>query len=161
MKSAKAKADILSSDLKSLAIEKWLLKYEEEDKNPGSVMLEQMNELDETAQFMFVPSDKYLKIGKEDAEQLKEDFGDDIVEESTKYSFDDKMIKKYGEVLSKLILESDEIADADKRKIIKATNTYSIKKGTIDKLSDYGDVDEIFETVRPVVSLKGVEVVNG
>jgi hypothetical protein len=110
---------------------------------------------------MFIPMDKYITITADRAEELQETFGEEIVEEETTFSFDSAMIEKYGEILSRLIEESDEIKDADKEKIIKATTKYSVAKGTIDKFSTYGDVVEVMEAVKPVVSLKNVEIIKG
>lgn len=160
MKSAKAKVDMISSEIKELGKSEWSKFYSESGKNPGSVMLENIKGED-VAQVMFVPSDRYITINEERADELRESFGDEIVEEDTTFSFDSKMIEKYGEVLSDLIMNSDDISDADKDKIIKATTKFSVAKGTIDKFADYGDVEAIMETVRPVVALKNVEVIKG
>jgi hypothetical protein len=160
MKSAKAKADIISDELRDVAKTEWLNQYERTNKNPESVMICQSQD-DDTAQFMFIPMDKYITITADRAEELQETFGEEIVEEETTFSFDSAMIEKYGEILSRLIEESDEIKDADKEKIIKATTKYSVAKGTIDKFSTYGDVVEVMEAVKPVVSLKNVEIIKG
>jgi len=109
---------------------------------------------------MFVPSDRYLKVDEDEVDNLKEDFGNDIISEESKYTFDNKMVEKYGEVLSKLILECDDIEEDDKKKIIKTTKNISIKKGTIDKMSEIGNVKEVYEAVRPIVSLKNVSIIN-
>jgi len=161
MKSAKAKADLISDELKDIAKELWVDEYEKTKKNPESVMIVQENEKGDTASFMYVPSDKYISINEERAEELKEAYGDEIVEEKTIFSFDNDMIERYGEILSRLIEESDEISAKDKEKIIKATTSYSVAKGTIDKFKQYGDVSEMIETVKPVVALKNVEVIKG
>jgi hypothetical protein len=71
------------------------------------------------------------------------------------------MIEKYGEVLSELIENSDEIEDKDKEKIIKATTSYSVAKGTISKFKEYGEVVEMMETVKPVIAIKNVEIIKG
>jgi hypothetical protein len=60
-----------------------------------------------------------------------------------------------------LIENCADIADADREKIITATTKYSVTKGTIDKLNQYGDVTEVMEAVKPVVALKNVEVIKG
>ena len=91
----------------------------------------------------------------------REEYGDDIVEEATTFAFDESMIEKYGEVLSNLITSCDEIADADKDKIIKAVTKFTIAKGTIDVMKTYGKVNEVMEAIRPVVMLKGPEVIKG
>lgn len=161
LKSAKAKADIISDELKDLAKDKWADLYEETNRNPESVMIVQDNEDGNTAQFMFVPTDKYITINEDRAEELKDTYGEDIVEEKTTFSFDETMIEKYGEVLSELIENSDEIEDKDKEKIIKATTSYSVAKGTISKFKEYGEVVEMMETVKPVIAIKNVEIIKG
>ena len=161
MKSAKAKADMISDELRDLAKTEWSKLYEQTGKNPGSVMLEHVNSNDDVAQIMMVPSDKYITITEERAEELKDTFGEEIVEEKTTFSFDADMIEKYGEVISRLIEESNEISERDKEKIIKASTSFSIAKGTIDKLNKYGEVSGMVEIVRPVVALKNVEIIKG
>ena len=160
MKSDKAKADMISDELKDLGKEKWSEMYQKTGRNPGSVMLESRVGED-TAQVMFVPSDKYISLTGEKAEVLREEFGEDIVEEKTTFAFDNDMIEKYGEILSNLIEACDEISDEDKGKIIKAVTAFSVAKGTIDVMKNYGQVSEVMEQVKPVISLKNVEVIKG
>ena len=160
MKSDKAKFDMISDEVREVDKEKWAELYQRTGKNPGSVMIESKSGLD-TAQLMFVPTDKYITINAEKAETLREEYGDEIVEENTTFSFDDEMIQKYGEVLSAMIENSDEIAEADKDKIIKAVTKFTVAKGTIDVMKTYGKVNEVMEAVRPVVMLKGPEVIKG
>ena len=160
MKSAKAKADMISDELRDVAKSEWVKYYDQTGKNPGSVMIEQLDGED-VAQLMFVPTDKYITVNEERAEQLREEYGEEIVEEDTTFSFDSLMIEKYGEVLSRLIEECEEIDEDDKEKIIKATTKFSVAKGTIDKMKEYGDVEVVMEAVKPVVALKNIEVVKG
>ena len=160
MKSDKAKADMISDELKDLGKEKWSEMYQKTGRNPGSVMLESRVGED-TAQVMFVPSDKYISLTGEKAEALREEFGEDIVEEKTTFAFDNDMIEKYGEILSNLIEGCDEISDEDKGKIIKAVTVFSVAKGTIDVMKNYGQVSEVMEQVKPVIALKNVEVIKG
>ena len=114
MKSDKAKADMISDEIKDLGKEKWAEMYQKSGRNPGSVMIESV-------------------VG-----------GD-----------------KYGEVLSRLIEESDEISDDDKGKIIKAVTAFSVAKGTIDVMKSYGKVEDVMNEVKPVIALKNVEIVKG
>jgi hypothetical protein len=160
LKSAKAQADMISDEIKDLAKTEWAQYYDKTGKNPESVMIVQ-EVAGDTAQVMFVPSDKYITVTEARAEELRETYGEEIVEEETTFSFDSAMIEKYGEVLSMLIENCADITDADKEKIIKATTKYSVAKGTIDKLNQYGDVVEVMEAVKPVVALKNVEVIKG
>ena len=160
MKSDKAQSDMLADDIKDLSKEEWVRLYEKNGKNPGSVFVESIVD-GETAQVMFVPSDKYITLNPDRAEVLIEKFGQDIVEEKTTFAFDNDMIEKYGEVLSNLIMNCDDISDDDKERIIKASTSYSVAKGTIDKMKSYGPVMEIMDEVKPVIALKNVEVVKG
>lgn len=160
MKSDKAEADMISDELLDVAKEAWIKQYSKTGKNPASVMVVQENGLD-VAQLMFVPTDRYITINEDRAEELREMYGEEIVEEETTFSFDAKMIEKYGEVLSDLIMNSADIAESDKEKIIQATTKFSVAKGTLDKFTDYGDVEEVMENVRPVVALKNIEVIKG
>jgi hypothetical protein len=160
MKRDKAKADMISDEVKDLGKDKWAELYQDTGRNPGSVMLESVVDGD-IAQVMFVPSDKYISLTPEKADEIRESYGEDIVEEKTTFAFDNSMIEKYGEILSQLIEDCQEISEEDKSKIIKATTTFSIKKGTIDVMKSYGDVSEVMEVVRPVIALKGAEVIKG
>ena len=161
MKVAKAKADMISDELRDVAKSEWAKLYDKTGKNPGSVMLEHVNSNDDTAQLMFIPQDKYITVNAERADELRSTYGEEIVEEKTTFSFDNEMIEKYGEVLSSLIEGCSEISAKDKEKIIKAVTVFSVAKGTIDKLDKYGDVSEVMENVKPVVMLKNIEVIKG
>lgn len=159
MRNMKAQADMISDEVRDLAKDAWVNLYSDTGKNPGSVVVYQ-DSFDETAQLMFVPTDKYITITADRAEELQSQYGSDIVEEETTFSFDSDMIEKYGEVLSSLIMNCDDISDSDKERIIKASTKFSVAKGTLDKLNKYGEVSEVMEAVRPVVALKNIEVVK-
>lgn len=160
LKSAKAQADMISDEIKDLAKSEWTEYYSKTGKNPESVMICQ-EVAGDTAQFMFVPSDKYITVTESRAEELRETYGEEIITEETTFGFDTTMIEKYGEVLSRLIEECGDISESDKEKIITATTKYSVAKGTIDKLNQYGDVTEVMEAVKPVVALKNIEIIKG
>ena len=160
MKSDKAQADMISDEIKDLAKSEWLDYYTQTGKNPESVMIAQ-EVAGDTAQVMFIPMDKYIPVTEARAEELQETYGQEIITEETTFGFDPTMIEKYGEILSRLIEECGEISEKDKEKIITATTKYSVAIGTIDKLNQYGDVQEVMEAVKPVVALKNVQVIKG
>lgn len=160
MKIAKAKADMISDELRDLGKSEWAKIYEKSGKNPGSIILEQENDFD-TASMLFIPTDKYITITEARADELREAYGDEIVEEKTTFSFDNDMIEKYGEILSTLIENCDEITAKDREKIIKAVTVFSVAKGTIDNFAKYGDVMEVMTETKPVVALKNVEIIKG
>ena len=159
MKNLKKDSDFIFSELKEISKEKWIDLYNETSDNPGSIVLESTVE-GETAELTFVPSDRYIKINEKSAKALREKYDDDIVEEDITFSIDNKMAKKYGKVISQLILKSNDIEEEDKRKIIKAEKSYSVKKGTIDSMYEYGDVSEVFDSIKPVVSVKNVSLIK-
>lgn len=160
MKSAKAKYDMLADEVKDISKDEFVKLFENDGKYPGSFMVE-AKDGEDIAQVMYVPTDRYKKVNKTRAEQLKDKYGDDIVTEDTTFAFNSKLLAKYGEVISKLITECDDIEAADKAKLITATTKYSVAKGTIEKLDNYGDVEEMLNEVNPVVQLKGAEVIKG
>lgn len=161
LKRDKAKADILADEVKELGIEAWTKMYEDGGKNPDTIMLENVNEDGDTAQAMFMVTDKYIKIDESRAEQLKEAYSDDIVTEETTFAFDAKMLEKYADVISELIENCDKIKTADKGKLIAATTAYTVAKGVVDKLDKYGDVATMVQEVKPIVMMKNVEVIKG
>lgn len=162
IKSSEAKVSMLADEVKDMGKKLWAKTYEKMGKNPGSVMLE-ARQGEDIAQVMILPSDKYITINADRADELRETYGNDIVEESTTFAFDNEMVDKYGEVISTLIEMSDDIAEADKAKIIKAVTKFSVAKGTIDKFNVYSEnnVISVMEAVKPVVALKGAEVIKG
>ena len=160
MKIAKAKADIISDEVRDIAKAAWIKQYDKMGKNPESVLVVQ-EKGEDTARIQFIPTDKYISINSARAEELRETYGEEIVTEETSFGFDSSMIEKYGEILSRLIEECDEIPAKDKEKIITAKTTFTVAKGTIDKLDKYGDVSEVMENVKPVVMLKNIEVIKG
>ena len=160
IKSREARKDMISDEVKDIAKTEWIKSYKKTGVNPGSVMIESRNGVD-TAQVMFVPQDKYISVNKDRVEQLIEVYGEDVIEEKTTFSFDNAMIEKYGEVISRMIEESDEIDEEDKAAIIKAASVFSIKKGTIDKLKEFGEIEIVMEDVKPIVGIRDISVING
>ena len=160
MKVAKAKADMISDEVREIAKDAWIKQYDKMGKNPESVLVVQERGED-TARIQFIPTDKYISINSARAEELRETYGEEIVTEETSFGFDSSMIERYGEILSRLIEECDEIPTKDKEKIITAKTTFTVAKGTIDKLGKYGDVSDVMENVKPVVMLKNIEVIKG
>ncbi|CAG7580457.1 MAG: hypothetical protein SLAVMIC_00425 [uncultured marine phage] len=158
-KALEAKFGMIADEVKQAGKEEFSKLFEDKGVNPGSFMLEAENEDGKIAQVMFIAQDKYIKINATQSEELKTEFGEDIVTEDTQYGFSKPMLEKYGQEISEAIMNSD-IPDKDKGKIITASTAYSVAKGTINKLNDYGNVEVLVEKVKPVVMLKGAEVIG-
>ncbi len=160
LKRDKAKADLLSEEIKEIGLESWIKMYEDQGRNPDTIMLESLNGSD-TAQAMFSVTDKYIKIDEARSEQLKETYGEDIVTEETTFSFDPRLLEKYADIISDFIEKNADISKNDKAKLIVATTSYSVAKGVVDKLDKYGDITTMVQEVRPVLMMRNVEIING
>lgn len=149
---------ILSGEVKKISIEKFceLVKTGE----TGSFSVEAHSETGKKVGYMFIPTDNYIKITKEDAILLEKELGKDITEENTSYELDEEMVNKYGEEIEKM-LETMNIPEEDKEKLLKVKVTKRVKKGTIKNLSKYGE--DIFRTVelcKPIFQTKNVHVIE-
>lgn len=160
IKRDKVNADVVADQIKDTGKIEWTKIFENSGVNPGSIIVESTKD-GKTARVMIAPSDKYLTIDKVRADELTEKYGEDVISEDTTFMLDTEMINKYGEVISGLIENCEEIEDEDREKIIKAVVKYSIKKGTIDKLKQFGNVSDVMEQVNPIVAMRDVEVING
>ena len=155
-----AEAAVLHGEIKDRGIEEFQKLYQANDKYPGSFMVKATGLKGAApASYMFIPTDRYLKIDEERAAELQEEFGEDIVEETTTYTMDAKLIEKYGAVISELIGKCKAISDDDKGNLISIATSYSVKKGTINELHKYeGTIPEILEEIKPVYQVKGIRI---
>jgi len=160
MDEMKAEAAVLSAEVKERSIREFSKLYEDRNKYPGSFIVRGTGLKGiPSASLMFIPTDRYLKIGEERSEELQELFGEQIVEEKTTFTMNPELIEKYGEVLSDLIYGSKLISKDDKEKLIQATTSYEVKKGTISELHNYPvTIAEMVEEVKPVFQLKNIKI---
>lgn len=155
-----AEAAVLAGITKERGIKEFANLYETSGKYPGSFNvrgtgLKGMPD----ASFMFIPTDKYIKIGEDRYKELVEQFGEEIAEEKTTYVMDAELIEKYGELLSEAIHKIKGISDDDKAKLIKAQTSYNIRKGTISDLAKYPvRITEMLEEIKPVYQSKNVKI---
>jgi hypothetical protein len=156
----KAEGGVLAAEVKNRGIEEMAKLYEKNLRFPGSFQVKALAEGQNPASFLFITADRYIKIDEERAEELQKKYGEEIVEESTTFIMDSKLIEKYGEVISDLIMNSTEIEDGDKEKLISAKVEYSVKKGTVQDLkTKYAakPLNEVLEDIKPVYQLKNVK----
>lgn len=111
------------------------------------------------ASVMVVVQDKYKSINEERASYLKETYGEDIVDESTEFKFNNEVLERNQEVISELIETCDKISDRDKETLIMGVTKYSVKKGLIDSIykvaKDKGvNVTTLLAEVEPQLQLK-------
>jgi hypothetical protein len=105
---------------------------------------------------MVIPTDKYISIKDEDrANQLIETYGEDIVTIDEKYYFNPEVLERNMKAIEKLIRDAKSISDADKQNLLIREVKYSVTKGTIDELYDYGeDMEAVINDIQPIITLK-------
>jgi hypothetical protein len=168
MAKLKAELELNDDQIKELGVHYWSERYEASGVNPDSVMIE-IRERDndqaaDTAQFMLNMKDQYIKIDEAAANQLKADFGEEVVTETNTYEFNPEMVEKHGELIAELIDKCDKIPDADKDIIITAKTKREIAKGTIDKFAILAKkknmkVEQVVGQFKPIVATRNVEYI--
>jgi len=138
--------------IKEVSLDKWFGLYKTSGRYPGSALITS----DSESSYLLAPSDRYLKLDDENAERLKEKYGDDIVTEDVEFSFNSDLLGKYAEVLSNFIQNSTDISDDDKMNLIVAKKALSVTKGSIEKALTVGggNVQDFLDDIQPIYSLK-------
>lgn len=155
-----AESSILAAEVKERSIKEFAKLYESTGKYPGSFIIRAsgMKKLP-SASLMFIPTDKYIKIGEERYNELVSTYGEDIATEKTTYTMNSSLIEKYGEILSEAISKIKEIPKDDKAKLISAITSYEVKKGTISELDKFGGtIPEMLEEVKPIYQMKNIKI---
>lgn len=160
MDEMKAEAEILAASVKERSVKEFVKLYESNKKYPGSFLLRASGlKGADPASLMFIPTDKYIKIGEDRYNELVENYGEEIATEKTTYTMNAELIEKYGEELSEAISKCKGIPDDDKKKLISAVVSYEIKKGTISDLPKFpATITEMLEEIKPVYQMKNVKV---
>ena len=158
------KVGVIKNKLSKLALSEYLDKYQEDNQNPGSIIIEAMDILtDEIGQYLFVPQDRYISIKtEEEADEIEQKYGKGVVSRKITHSINPDMLEKYSSVISDLITNSEEIEQEDKGKIFNTSEVYSISDGTINKLNllQENDIKEVFNGIRPVVSIRDAKIIK-
>ena len=159
-----AEQAIVYGSVRSLGVNEFNRKYELGKKYTESfkIVVKDPNSKD-TAVFMLAPTDKYLKIDEDKATLLKNKYGEQIVAEETTFAFDNDMLDKYGEAISKMIENSTEIDEADKSRLIKASTKLAVRKGTIKEFRSNDEmrkfsVEELVNDVQPIFQVKAPKI---
>ncbi|MFV2013883.1 MAG: hypothetical protein ACC656_00505 [Candidatus Heimdallarchaeota archaeon] len=149
-----AKLKVLLGEVLIEAKTKFVTIFDKEQKYPGSFMLLAPN----GTKCMVVPMERYPKVDDDVKVMLEEVYGkeDCPVTTETTFSFEPRLLEKYGEVISEMIENSDDIDQDDKDDLFVATTTMNITKGSIQKLHTLGDgdVQANFDLLQPSFQLK-------
>lgn len=138
---------MIEGDIKNEGKSLFLSEYKKEKRTPESFKIS-----DESGnQALFIVSDKYTSVDENKAEILR---NYDLLNENVTYKFNTELVEKYGQVLSEMICACGLISEDDKSNLISGEKTYSVKKGAIDRLNNYENMEEVFELINPICSLK-------
>lgn len=142
----------IEGDIKEEGVDKFIELYEKGKRNPGSFKLAS----DKGDKVLIMPQDRYLKVDEERAEELKEEFGEELVDENTIFAFNEKLLDKYQENISELIMNADFMTDEEKEELIVATTNFAIKKGAINEAMTIGkgNIADFLGSIAPVLALK-------
>lgn len=156
--SLKAEAEMCSARVKERSIKEFVDLYAKNAKYPGSFSIRATGipELPAAA-LMFIPTDKYLKIDETRYNELLDLYGPNLVSEKTVYTMNAELVEKYGQIISDLVMNAKGISEEDKLKLISASVSYEVKKGTIQEVSKFeGSLSNIIDDIRPVYQMKNV-----
>lgn len=146
--SATGELKMIEGDIKAVGKDLFLNEYKQQKSTPDNFKLQ-----DDTGNTcMFICMDKYTIVDEAKAGILAN--FDGLLAENIVYKFNAELVEKYGQILSELILNCPKIDDMDKGNLISGEKTFSVAKGSIDRLMQYDNPEQVFELINPIVALK-------
>jgi hypothetical protein len=155
IKELKAELDTAKAVIKEKAIEEFVKLYEDNKRNVGSFNLVAEN----GASFMFLPTKRYLKVDDDRAENLQENYGEEVISETTAYAFNTAVLTKHMDKISELLMGASFLSKDEKGSLIEASSTYTVKKDILDefyvmKSEKSVEIEDCFEDFAPVCQIK-------
>ncbi len=146
--SATGELKMIEGDIKGIGKKLFMSEYKQQRSTPDNFKIQ-----DETGNScMFICMDKYTIVDETKAGILAN--FDGLFAENVVYKFNADLVEKYGAVLSELILNCSDIDDLDKGNLISGEKTFSVAKGSIDRLMQYANPDQVYELINPIIALK-------
>ena len=146
--SATGELKMIEGDIKGIGKKLFMSEYKQQRSTPDNFKIQ-----DETGNScMFICMDKYTIVDETKAGILANFEG--LLAENVVYKFNADLVEKYGAVLSELILNCADIDDLDKGNLISGEKTFSVAKGSIDRLMQYANPEQVYELINPIVALK-------
>ena len=146
--SATGELKMIEGDIKTTGKELFIAEYLKYKNTPDNFKIK-----DSTGNScMLIVMDKYTIVDESKAAILGN--YDGLLAENVVYKFNAELVEKYGQVLSELILNSADIDDIDKGNLITGEKSYSVAKGSIDRLMQFNDPKQVFELINPIIALK-------
>lgn len=148
IEAATGELKMIEGDIKTVGREQFLKQYRNEKMRPDNFKLQDAT----GASALFICMDKYTLVDENKAEILNQFEG--LVDEKLTYTLNPELVEKYATVISGLIIGCKEISEEDKTQLIKGELQYSVKKGSIDRLMQYPEMEQVFELINPICALK-------
>ena len=146
--SATGELKMIEGDIKLVGKDLFMKEYRSQRSTPDNFKIQ-----DETGNScMFICMDKYTIVDESKANVLGNFEG--LLAENVVYKFNAELVEKYGAILSELIINCPDIDDLDKGNLISGEKTFSVAKGSIDRLMQYDNPEQIFDLINPIVALK-------
>ena len=146
--SATGELKMIEGDIKAVGKDLFMKEYRQQKSTPDNFKIQ-----DDTGNScMFICMDKYTIVDETKAGILANFEG--LLAENVVYKFNADLVEKYGAVLSELILNCPDIDDLDKGNLISGEKTFSVAKGSIDRLMQYANPEQVYELINPIVALK-------
>lgn len=148
IEAATGELKMIEGDIKVRGRELFMEEYHKERRTPENFKIQ-----DKTGNTcMFIVMDKYTAVDEGKAEVLRNFEG--LLGEDVVFKFNPELVEKYGSILSDLITNCPDIEEADKGQLISGERTYSVKKGSIDRLLQFSNPEQVLELINPICSLK-------
>jgi hypothetical protein len=143
-----AELKMIEGDIKTAGRLEYLKEYRKLKMKPESFKMVDAS----GAACLFICMDKYTVVDETKAEVLAT--FDNLVEEKLTYKINPELVEKYAATLSKLIMNCKDIEDSDKGLLIQGEKQFSVAKGSLDRLMQYEQPEQIFELINPICALK-------
>ena len=154
-----AQLGAVTDEIKNVSREKFTELYLANKENPHTFLIQAGDEC-----VMVIPSDKYEKVDDEArADQLKEEYGKDVVTVTERFYFNPTVIERNGmairNLVDNLIINAKDISEDDKANLLTKEISYAITKGTVNSLVEYAasaktDIATVVKDIRPIFQLK-------
>ena len=139
---------MIEGDIKTRGKSLFLEEFTRHKTTPDSFKIQ-----DKTgASCLFIVMDKYTAVDDTKAELLGN--FDGLLREEVIYKFNPELVEKYGAILSDLIVSSPDIEETDKANLISGERTYSVAKGSIDRLLQFSNPEQVMELINPICAIK-------
>lgn len=144
-KEIQSKINETSVELKNSAKLKFINLYDKNSEKPDSFILKS----ESGNSITYTISEKYKSLNEERLQQVKDFLGEEFIEKSVSYTFNNEMLKKYKDVINDFIKNTNLIKQEDKKELIKSHTTNQIKKGSLNYISSYKEKSKILEVLQP------------